>query len=140
VLNKDLRAWFKARMTAIGYPDEDIIPGPDLDDNYVGRYILITPVSGAPMSTEWLFENPGFQIRTIGEQGRGDPEYQIDSVEELAYAADRAILTAPFPQTIGGRHVVRFQRFGSGPVALGNDDADRAEMVCTYIVEVGSGY
>lgn len=134
MLNKDLRAWLSGLL-----PEVPSIPGPGMHDDYTGRHLVVTPVAGAGFSTEWLFENPGFQIRTIGDPFRGDSVAAMDDAEALAYEVDRAVLTAPFPQKIGGKHVVRIQRLGD-ITSLLLDDAERQHMVGTYIVEVQSGY
>lgn len=134
MLNKDLRAWLNGFL-----PDVVFTGGPLPDPNQVDAYAIITPTVGGPMTLELQGEQPGFQVRTVGEQSNGDGTDGLDTAEELAYKIDRAILVGPWPK-LGNKRIIRTQRFGSGPTPLMVDDADRTHVVCNYIIEIASGY
>lgn len=134
MLNKDLRTWLES-----GLPDLVFRAGPKQDEDETDAYILVTPLPGGPMTLEERAEQPSFQIRSIGEQSSGDNNDGLDTAEVNAFRVDRFILTA-FRPVIGGVPAIRLFRAGGSPAPLEMDDADRTHVVCTYGVEIASGY
>lgn len=121
-------------------PEIDFASGFHDDDRYPDRHVDITPVQGPGMVIEWAYEVAAFQIRAVGDQFRGDPEAAQDDAEDLAFEVDQALLGGTWPRQIGGLKVQWIKRAGGGPSLLEMDDADRAHMVCTYLIEIQSGY
>lgn len=88
---------------------------------------VVTPVGGRGLRMEGVADHSGFQLRVVGPQN--DP----DSAEDVALVADKLILNARVPRTIGTTRLVSVSRQGGRPVALGKPDkGGRTSFVCTY--------
>lgn len=135
LLSSDVRGWLASLL-----PAEKFFPGPEAP-KYPRRMVLVTPTQGAGLSTEFAFDQPGFQIHVIGPQSRDTRVNDgAAEAERLIFQVDRAILMALYPISIAGHHITYAQRYGSGPSPLPTDSAGRAHFVATYIMEAESGY
>lgn len=124
---KDIIGW----LTGLGitvplYPGTQRIP--DMPD----RIGVVTPLTGTGLSMEGLADTPGFQLRIRGAQ------YDPDDAETIAYDADKRILGAAFPATIGPVQLTAITRSGGRPALLSvtPDSGNRTEMVCTYLTTI----
>ncbi|WP_190824680.1 phage tail terminator protein [Saccharopolyspora pogona] len=130
---KDIIDWLQTLgITVPLHPGTQRIP--EMPD----RIAVVTPLPGTGLSMEGLADSPGFQLRCRGAQM--DP----DDCEAIAYDADRRILGADFPATLGIVQLTAVTRSGGRPALLSAvpDAANRTEMVCTYlttIMEVSNG-
>ena len=128
--SKALNDWLAVRVNV---DRTDFYEGPNLPDA-LGRHVITTVSGGAGLTTEMLFDQPAFQLRTTGEQG------SYDDAESFAWQLDYAMLTAPVPFTLGTERIILVSREGGGPSVLATeDDADRSVLVATYIVELATG-
>jgi minor capsid protein len=124
---KDIIAWLQTLgITVPLYPGTQRIP--EMPD----QIAVVTPLPGVGLSMEGLADAPGFQLRVRGLQR--DP----DDAETLAYDADRRILGADFPATVGAVRLISITRSGGRPALLSAtpDSANRTEMVCTYLTTI----
>lgn len=136
LLTSDVVAWLTALLPA----GTAVYQGPDLP-RFPGAMVVVTPTQGAGLSMEFAFDQPGFQVHTVGPQSRDTRvNASMAAAETLAYTVDKIILNATYPTSIAGHHVTHAQRFGSGPSPLPTDDAGRAHLVCTYLMQAETGY
>lgn len=135
LLASDVKTWLEALA-----PSERFFQGPDVP-KYPGRMCVVSPAQGGGLTTEFAFDQPGFQIHAVGPQSRdGRVNDSSAEAERLIFTVDKLILNQIYPTTIAGHRVLYAQRFGSAPSPLNLDSAGRAHFVCTYILEAESGY
>src|SRR5437763_12998599 len=124
---QDIVGWLQGLgVTVPLYPGTQVIP--DMPD----RIGVVTPTSGPGQSLEGMADTVGFRMRIRGAQNNpGD-------AETLAYDADKRILGAQFPATIGPVRLTAVHRSGGRPTPLSAtpDDGGRTEMVCTYLTTI----
>ena len=124
---KDIITWLQGLGVAVPlYPGTQRIP--EMPD----RIAVVTPLPGAGLSLEGLADTPGFQLRVRGAQN------SPDDCEAIAYDADKRILAAGFPVTIGAVRLTSITRSGGRPALLSPqpDAGNRTEMVCTYLTTI----
>jgi hypothetical protein len=95
------------------------------------QVVLIDFTGGLSSTYEMLFDRPALRLTVRGSQS--DPA----SAEALAEAVDDALLNAPPPLAIGGKHVTSIQRLSGPPafVGLDSESARRPVFQATYIAE-----
>lgn len=127
----EIRDFLKA--AAVDTPFESVLFHAGVDEPEVpGRIVMLTPSTGAGLSTEWLTDSRGLDVITIGEQN------DYDGAEDLAFWVDRTILGAGGSRLMGNEWVIDVQRFGSAPYNTEHDNADRYHFTASYLYEVQS--
>lgn len=106
-------------------------PGPDDLQAPAGRFVLLTRIGGPGFSMEYLFDQVGYQVTSVGEQE------DFEDAEGLALALDQVLVMAR-SQNYADLRLLQITRQGGAPSPLIVDDADRTRFVCSYIVEVES--
>jgi hypothetical protein len=101
---------------------------PDMPD----LVVFLTWAGGLDLTYEHLLDRPAMRVMVRGDQSNPD------AGEELAEQIDAALLDAPAPVTIGGRHVTQIQRLGGPPdlVGLDNEQARRPIFSAVYVFEI----
>jgi uncharacterized protein (DUF2126 family) len=103
-------------------PGPYILPMPD-------RLITITITPGPGYVLESAADASTFQARVRGAQN------DQAGAETLAFSLDALILAASFPAIVDGRILIHVHRLGGAPSPLagGPDNAERTELVATYV-------
>ena len=113
--------------------------GPNLAVNvpvYAGPYVpempdvqaVVTAIAGLGESLQGAADTAGFQLRVQGRQ------LSAGSPEDIAFTADRLILTAPLPALVGGVWLQPVVRSGGRPAPLpSRDPGDRVIYTATYL-------
>ena len=124
---KDLIVWLQTLGVIV-----PLNPGTQRIPEMPDRLAVVTPISGPGLTLEGLADTPGFQLRCRGRQN--DP----DDAEAIAYDADKRILAAQYPTTIGPVRLTAVTRSGGRPSLLSAtpDSGNRTEMVCTYLTTI----
>ena len=106
----------------------------DLLEAGPGPLVLVSrTVSAGLLTEERLANRPGFEIRTVGEQG------DYFSARNMAFGIDRRLMRIARPVWIGGVRVSAFDWTGGGPTLLTRDSARRSHFTCRYIATTDSG-
>lgn len=99
-----------------------------------GPLILITRITSAGLITEErLVNQPGFELRCVGEQD------DYDSAEDLAFRVDWLLMSPSVAMVMGGVRVSAVQWVSGGPTLLTRDAARRSHFTCGYVFTVPSG-
>lgn len=124
----DLTAYLQTNPLLVASRVE-ILPGPDYHRSpNPGRLLIVSPNAGAGTTTDDLFDQPFFQVRSVGQQG------DYADAEALAFAVDSMLFSTAGVQ-MGATRTLRSQRVGGGPSLLVYDEADRYHFVGTYLIE-----
>lgn len=96
------------------------------------RVGVVTPTSGPGLILQGIGDVTGFQLRVRGDQNNPG------AAQRLALDADRRILAAPTPVTVGRTRLQWVTRAGGRPTPLSPtpDDGGRSEYTCNYLVSI----
>jgi len=131
----DVQAWLEPKLVAAGYnplPVFDPGPGPNLDAQDVdpNMLVIVSPWPGGGLTTEELFDQGAVQIRAVG------PQNDYDTAEQLARDCDKGMISFDLSQRVNGKWWLSVTRAGGSPALLLQDQGDRFQFYCNYIVEV----
>lgn len=115
---------------AAEYPTLVFHPGPVMPD-IPERYVVLTPLPGAGLNTEGIFDASGWQVRSVGLQA------SYDDAEALASAIDAVLAFQP-SQMVGDKWVTSITRIGGQPYVLMVDNANRTHFVASYLFDAES--
>ncbi len=127
MINTQLLAqWLTTQASATALAPR-IVSGPRAPEFVKADIIgLVTPLPGAGLALEGLFDYPAFQIELIGR------ERDQDKIESAFTTLDRALVWLDLPSTLWGVRVVQLDRVGGGPAATQQDEHQRISYTCSY--------
>ena len=128
-----IRAWLQAESDVRFVIGE--LP-PDLDE--IGT---LTMLPGAGLTTDGLWDRPGFQVLIRGRQSApvsaGSDQFGATGPEAKIRLLDRKIVLGNYPHDLWGARVVWAARAGGAPAPVpgGRDDAERTIYTCNYLCQ-----
>jgi hypothetical protein len=108
-------------------------PGPNMPDQPVDYVVNLSIDGGLGLQLDGVLDNVSWQVKVSGTQSL----YQ--TAEDLAFAIDKALLSANLGRQPDDLLVVSIYRVGGAPQHFDVDDAERTYFVCSYFFDVESG-